>query len=288
MLDREVKPSWNRKTDGSYIVVTDRLYKDVRDGLRLPDNYFRGANGVVLSVGEGLSDFAKVLQSKNKHIEVFAVDPIYELGGSLFDKTKRKENALNQAYGEYVNSLLVGDSTLPDPHRVAANSVYKLCFPDKTFTNILSHRAFEHIDFSRALPELLRVLKPGGEIRMGGLSLYYDMDSELLDTHYLEMFNSCEGQWRIHPGLSNSLDILTSNKQLTTYVLVDSYPKYKVREHYPQIGTGSLLIIRNDRQVPMLSELKDDKKHPNILVKVGDKNSETLYKTEIIKNKRKS
>lgn len=286
------RPNWMINTTGAeQVKVTPREYAVVRQGLRLPGNYF-STGDKVLSVGEGLSDFARKLH-ENYDVNVISVDPIYALGLKLFHKDPMVvERILTEAYGTYVE-LMSADGwgvnyserlPLPDPKRVIAGSVYKLGFPDNSFSKILSYRMFEHIDFALALPELLRLLKENGEIRMGGLRLHADLNKFTLSDQEIIMHNSMEGYSSPHPGLGSSLDTLVNKRGVSTYALITTSPGAKVGRAYPNVKIGTVLIIRNDNKIPLISDPSelDERSELNTLIKIGKKNVDGDYNISVV------
>ncbi len=284
--------SWIRNTAGNEgVVVTPRHYNVVSTGLRLPDNYF-STDELVLSVGEGLSDFGNVLEARN--INVYSIDPIYELGKQLFQKSPViVKNTLRHAYqgrvilssGAGLGKFMQNDELpLPNPKRVVAGSVYDLPFTNGSFSKILSFKLFEHIDFSQALTELLGILKPDGEIRMGGLRLHVDTKRRIISDQEIIMNNNFEGYCRPHPGLGDSMDILAKSDSLSTYALIDGFPGAKVGRRFPDIRIGSVLIIRNNSQLPLISNLNGRTSDNNLnkLVRVTGKVDDGEYSVSFV------
>ncbi len=272
----EVKPRWIKNTTGGEIIVTTREYQQVLGGLKLPDDYFLGGEKV-LCVGEGLSDFARKLQEE-KRVEVLSVDPIYELGVRVLQQDPHLvKQALEEYYkgkvlladNEGIRSLLIKIPQL-NPKIIIAGSVYELPFVSQSFNSILSFKLFEHLDFPQSLPELLRVLGPHGEIRMGGLNLNCDTKNRVISNQTIEIYDFIQLDKPLHPGLGNTLEILAQNNCISTYVLIDEYPRKKIREIYPDLLLGTVLIIRNDDHLPKIEfkETQIDNPYMNKLVKL--------------------
>jgi SAM-dependent methyltransferase len=273
------RPQWMVKTSDEPVVLTGRDYDTVLKNLRLPDYYF--APGVmVLSVGEGLSDFARRLHDE-RGVDIVAADPIYALGGDVLQSDPvRVFTFLKQKFGKHVDVDNAADPggirsygnggrdfgdrrfPLPDPGRIHSVSIYDLSsyFGDEAFDLIVSHKLFEHIDFERALPELFRVLKPAGEIRMFGLNLNVLTDSSVVLDSELIMENSNEGHWEPHPGLANAFDLPETNK-LSMYARISSFPKAKIARHFPKMRTADMLILRMDKTWPGIAQ--DEPSLPN-------------------------
>lgn len=282
-------PEWAVKEK---TIVACRDYESVLNGLKIPDDYFVEGEKV-LSVGEGFSNFSKKLHEE-KSVDSIAIDPIYEIHGKTIkneDGTEEKINifqsdpkkiaeSLYKFYGHSVRfDDIRGEGTfefpngeeipLLDPERSIAASVYKLPFPDNHFDKIVSYRVFEHIDFSKALPELLRVIKEGGEIRMAGLCLsVFPSKKKLtatiwepsLDGMYLETFHHLE--------VEKSFDSMIENDSISSYIFVDDYFTTKINRNLPDIRRGSALIIRKDNQWPKTNKTESTDPYLGKIMKV--------------------
>jgi len=197
-------------------IVTLRSFKEVVYQLALPIETIRSGDKV-LSVGEGLSNFSRTLMAETGAMVIAA-----DAGYSLFSPkdTPEQARAKIEAGGQKVvigNNLFSSDldNTLAPPQKegeeqlsVAAN-VYELPFDDNSIDQIVSTHLLEHIDFSRALPEMLRVLKTNGEIRFGGeeysFSQAEEQDAVLLPT---------DSDW--YQGWQKAFDLM-KEEQLSVY-----------------------------------------------------------------------
>lgn len=271
------------------VAVTARRYEEVLFGLGIPDHYFF-PDMRILSVGEGLSDFADRL-SKEKGVKVIAIDPIYSLGQQLLQsEPKEVRRILEGAYSMRVNLQTFGADTLPvlNPSRIISSSVYDLPFSDNMFDLVVSHHVLEHIDLALAAPEMVRVTKPNGEIRLGKpviqvlgdvirgmdpdeIAWYERLKLEVpkpierpikqLLTKILDIdgyFNISE---RPFPGnIPGALKWISRNPSLTAYLAFDTLPKRSAL-YEKGIYMGGPFIIRKDNEWPqvVVFNLEDSK-----------------------------
>lgn len=235
------------------VVLSSREYKTVVKELRLPADYFsRGMK--VLSVGEGLSDFARELHRKTR-LDVIALDPIYALGRRVLEEDPGKvAKILREAYGREVELAQFQEESdkipLPDRKRIVTGSVYELPFPDKSFDRVIGSRIGEHIDVNRAIPELVRVLKPEGGIRLSGILVSVIPSEEKLLPGRLE-YDGYWGDYYFLPikGIEEAMQFL-AEKNLVVYVVLDELPRRsEVREGLEAYNAG-IMIIRRDNQWP--------------------------------------
>lgn len=153
------------------VLVTDRDYEQVMHFMRLPKDYFNPGDQVV-SVGEALSDFTTQIKDKFG-VNAIALDPIYSLNPTDFNNesssaSKKLSNVFDK---KDVVFQLMNNEQIIFPKEAMSASVYKMPFKDVSLDSILLSGVMEHIDLQKALPELLRVLKPSGEIRFSGTVL---------------------------------------------------------------------------------------------------------------------
>ena len=271
--DESGKPSWI-KSAKERIMVTPREYSDVAHGLRLPEDYFTPGMQV-LSVGEGFSDFARKLHDE-KGVGVYSLDPIYRLGKSILNKDPNQvQKAIQEAYGRHIRFEYFNrpELPLPDPKRIVAGSIYNLPFKDRSFDRIVSYSVLDHLDLAEALPEVARVLRPGGEARfagtaLGGLGDFIPTDREghptvrntkkLLHNH-IEIETVRRGfEYNIElmPGLGNlggGMQWLRQHPELSAYVFFGSIdskdPLLTIYGNY----FIDQLIIRNDDKWPIVT-----------------------------------
>lgn len=165
------RPEWH-KSLSEEITVTGREYELVFEGLNLPDTYLTSGS-VVLSVGEGLSGFARGLK-RHYPVQAVALDPLYRNPDVVSKEPKVVKAILEEDYGtrlRYVEHQSNDPKTvpLPDAKRALAGSVYSLPFFNNSVDLIVGYGVVEHIDWLQAVPELLRVVKDSGEIRVSGV-----------------------------------------------------------------------------------------------------------------------
>lgn len=232
--------------------VSNRKYEEVLKGLRIPGDYF-SSESRVLSVGEGLSDFASVLHQKG--INIIALDPIYSLGKELFGKSVADtKKIIEERYSgrirfiDYRFDEKAASGQLEEP--LVAGDVYSMPFPDGSLTNILGYKIFEHVDLSRALPEMVRVLADGGEIRLGGVMLAANPKERKLLPGFLE-FDSLSGSFYLVKAnnIKEAFSKLSADNSLRLYVILDElHRRHWVRETGAYMA--GVMIIRKDTVTP--------------------------------------
>ena len=132
-----------------------------------PDEYVMTGsfgNRLILSIGEGLDRMVPAL-AKTGHL-VRALDPLYALGASGIEKDLNQSSY--QEAVEYIRAnrdWLVAGSVLHIPY---ANNSIDLIFCSRLFNNL------DDASVKPALMEILRVLKPGGEVRIGMVSQVFE------------------------------------------------------------------------------------------------------------------
>lgn len=262
-------PSWlNPPIKEGTVSTTARPFEFVELASRLPEGYF--APGMkVLSIGEGLSGFAKGLHDQFQ-VDVVAADPIYSLGDKVVgrspDETKK---AIKAEWGGLINfnpfeSKELGSSmqneVLPqiDKSKLVAASVYELPFRNEHFDKIISHRLVEHIDLAKALPELLRVLKPDGEIRMAGVQMFAIPEQFRLLKSGLRAVEG-GGPWRsiveevIRGNIPQTFEWLVGNPGVKTYVVFDRLPRIHVSlldNNMRGVCNAGIMVFRKDNITP--------------------------------------
>lgn len=253
------------RTKENPLQVSAREHDLVYSSLRLPQNYFRSGMKV-LSIGEGLSDFARNLRTE-RGIQAIAIDPIYQLGRRVFQNDPQKvQKVLEDAYDgrvAYKKGYQRNQETvpLPEPKKVAAGEVYNLPFADTSFNTVFANQLLRYIDLSRAIPEFMRVLKPGGEIRIGGRMLQigiHDDNSKVLipglvhNPPYTYQEEFIEGE-----GVHECLQFIRDHK-LFAYVVVDELAPYYRTSPFRETYEAQTLIIRTDGQWPETSPITDE------------------------------
>lgn len=252
------RPDWIKTGTEAPSVVSYRRYDNIWPGYMFPGDYLT-PEMQILCVGEGLSGFSKEL-SKKTGASVIAIDPIYELGKSILGKTPDQlRRALKGRYGEYVGlNQRSGDDIVigPDPKKILAASIYGAPFVDGHLDIVLAHRLIEHIDFSLALPEMLRVLKPNGEIRLGGVLLsLLSSENDSVDERRLYSgvvgYNGSEGGyifWEMF-GFSRAMKWLSKQEKFNAFVASSVTPS---RSEVRDLGgtVAGTMIIRKDEVQP--------------------------------------
>lgn len=264
----ETRPSqtWIRpeRTRENPLQVSGREHDLVYSFLRLPQNYFHPGMKI-LSIGEGLSDFAKDL-CVEKGADAIAIDPIYQIGRAVLQTDpKRVQDALRDAYDGRVvyksgYQSKQDEVLLPDPKKIAAAEIYNLPFTDGTFDTVFANQLLAYIDLSRAVPELVRVVKPGGEIRIGGRMLQVGIadDSKVLipglahNPPYTYRDEFIEGE-----GVHEALQFLKS-RNLSAYVVIDEIAPYYRTSPFQKTYEAQTLIIRTDDQWPQTTPLQNE------------------------------
>lgn len=155
--------------------VTPRSYELVAKSLGLDmENLKSGTK--ILSIGEGRSDFASVINKKfeEKNITAVALDPIYSIANPKLSEEKFvdsiKSSGLSVKVGmpEHLASN-TSFANLQDSYKNrldVAGTIYQLPFAAESFDLIVLPSVFEYVDLNKAMPELLHVLKKNGEVRI--------------------------------------------------------------------------------------------------------------------------
>ncbi|MCL5784611.1 MAG: methyltransferase domain-containing protein [Patescibacteria group bacterium] len=277
-------PKWIEPELERSVKVSPREYEIVEKKLHIPRSYFV-SHARVLSVGEGLSDYSKKLGRKYK-VDAIALDPIYELGKRILNKDPKKvAKILQKEYGEAVEYIGLQQNfdkvPLPEKKRMIAGSTYNLPFSDAAFDLVVTNRMVEHIDLSKALPELVRVLKPSGELRMAGMFMVAQLGTGTLYPYQIE-FSGSLLDWGYHTiqtlGTDKAFEWLQSQSALKAYVVADKLPRRsEVRDGFKAYEVG-VLMIRKDDQIPQVESLPQedmpaglDKKYPYLgkLFRIG-------------------
>ena len=281
-----VKRAWGKKTETGKdvkeeppvsnnglveeFVVSNRKYEEVSRDLRLPENCF-SPNSRVLSVGEGLSGFASKL--KQEGIEIVALDPIYSMGRELFGKSiPDTEKIIQNRYKgrvKFVDYRFEKIASDQPEEPLIAGSVHSMPFPDDTFTHVFGHRIFEHVDLSEVLPEMVRVLKKGGEIRLGGVMLSaLAEEKKLLAGMY--QYDGLSGglHFESAKGMMEAFLALSRNKDLKMYVILDGLPhRSEVRETGSYIA--GVIVIRKDNEIPKYTSFSEEERKQYYNVKTA-------------------
>ena len=252
-------PDWikHNATQEHPVFVSAETYEKVVEEARLPMSY-QTPNSTVLSVGEGLSNFTKRLQQKG--VRAYALDPIYSLGATLFqhEQPSTVDQSLLNRFGGLVRfnrRWLHTDRKidLPDPSTVIAGSVYDLPFQNNSFDLIIANRVYQHIDLAAALPELVRVMKPHGEIRISGALLHAQPEQRKLFPLGFT-FSDNFRQYQPVSGIrvNEAMEWLGSEQDLSSYTVLNGIPKNDELCEYHGMYSAGILIIRKDDQTPKI------------------------------------
>lgn len=269
MTRTEAEPRWFNKNGTEKMVLTFRSYEDVRQALYLPETMIRKKH-FVISLGEGMSDFADNLAQKTG-ARVLAVDPLYELGDEILVRNEKElRKRVEARYNHRITVSNIAEHRIlasmnPEPpmrkkENMVAGSVYELPFPSQSVDYIFAHRLFEHIDFPRALPELLRVIRPRGEIRFSGLGMYVFRHEHppSLSQYILEEKSDKRYYWTPHPGWKEQLECLSFHSQVQTTIVSSEEEKSPLfrdlPELAPEIEFGRAIILRQDQYLPWMEE----------------------------------
>jgi SAM-dependent methyltransferase len=212
------------------------------------------------------------------------------MGGKILtqDEKQLRKN-VREYYGDNVTvrNLVEHSDTAtlqPEPpkrdrEKMVAGSVYQLPFADQSVDLILAHRLFEHIVFPEALPELLRVIKPGGEIRLSGIRLYVfpNANPPLVSQYELDFTNQNDAQWIPHPGWMEQMQLLTQKPNLQTTLVSSPHTLSKPKRLYPDLESGEMIILRQDKKTPSLA--LDPKAHIWKLSHEEEKQRQGYYRT---------
>lgn len=242
-------------------VLSNREFLGVYANLSVPETYFRPGQHV-LSVGEGLSNFARKVRDEFG-ASVTAIDPIYSLGKEILtlDKEIIKQR-LDEYYGDGVRYIdfrpkladWPAEEQVPDPSQLVAGSVYELPFKNKSFDTIVSNRLMEHINFAQAIPELMRVIKSEGEIRFGDCLISAVPRQQLLLPGRAERTEEGGDKIMIHPspGFYEGMHWLAENTEASVYFQLTGQNRYAhIDERFKLFYTAGLMIIRLDQMEPV-------------------------------------
>lgn len=228
-------------------VVTLRGYDEVRQDLFLDVDGIQEGSRIV-SVGEGFSDFAQTLQHET-HTRVLAIDPVYGYAHPQDGVELASQKIENAGVGRINRLEQVVVKPFP-PGKLpefAAASVYDLSFiPDGAIDLVLANRVLEHVDASKAIPELVRIVRPDGEVRLGTPSIIYHHASK--DELFLGMVQRDDEGYRSEVPFGNERALvayLEAHPELQIYVFT-----YKEAAHHR--SRGLLMVIRQDGQLPKL------------------------------------
>lgn len=272
----EISSQWTGNALDKQIVVRDRKYEDVLNDLRTGREPFKPGQKI-LSVGEGLSDFGRKLAAETK-ASVVSIDPIYQLGRKVLqDRAGKAAKEIRKWFGGKVAFSRVGDIgvtdgdrtrvPLPDRKAIVAASVYELPFENEHFDQVLSFSLLEHVDFSRALPEMTRVLKDRGEIRMGGTHFQLRPDEGKLMPRAIIMVEQFVGRREEYAGGFEQAVQQLHTAGLKAYILVDM--AYQMRlSRDPKMRLGTVLIIRKDETIPKIEGFNPESE---ALMRLGEK-----------------
>lgn len=272
-----ITKEWLRTTEGGPIVLTGRSFEVVHEYLRLP-HAAQLSKLQVLSIGEGLSNYAQTLKNEFG-VRAVAIDPLYQ-SASIFQQEKQEvQYEVSKYFGDQVIVRNIERSNLLDSASrlfpklangdLVAGSIYDLPFASHSVDLITANRVFEHIIFPESISELLRVIKETGEIRLSGLFLTGVPSEGYVYDHILNPIDRCSGVWVPHQGLGNGFEILSALKRhqnISSYLVFDQFPKPKVRSMIPNALNASMLIIRCDDTVPYLQTQEIEPIEPQLFL----------------------
>jgi len=269
------KPLKYHQTPNETVIVTSRSYEEVMTDLHIPESYFTPGQRV-LSVGEGTSSFARTLREKG--VDCIAVDIIYALGNKLFDsKTKiEAEDELNlvshkriQYRGDQKMAGVADSINLnqegPEIDQMVAADTAKLPFPDNTFDVVVADYLTLYVDLEKTIPELIRVLKPGGEIRLGGVGLRILLKHKIIDENFYG--NGHNKYFSPACKMSEAFSWLGQQENITVWALLDNYVSgYSKSCDYngifrKEIGevpysSGTIIIKKDSKDTPVLGRME--------------------------------
>ncbi len=258
------------------IIVTGREYETVWKELYLTEASFRKGTKV-LSIGEGLSDFAHCLHQRLGTIAT-PVDPIYACGPQLFNHDPRVvHDVLRRSLGERYSFSTLGlrDPSrvpLPDPSTVVTADVYHTKFPDKSVDMVVAHQLAEYIDIDQAVQEMRRIVRlDNGEIRFGGVPVFSIPEQKRLLSFIWKRNEEEEGeleQEEALDGLEVMMENLRSRSDASLYVLADHKRRGGGGFLLSSLTLTPLIIIRFDDRKPLINNPEDP--------------SQTLYKVNLI------
>lgn len=239
-------------------IVTDRTYTEVIDGLSIPENLFEGKK--TLSIGEGLSDFANGLADNG--FDIVAVDRIYHLGDKVLNKTKPNEYTLLDKNTSFKSYKLSDNKHFDPPNKskvnIGAADANALPFDDGRFQLVVSNRLFEHINMSKALPEMLRVLDSNnGEVRMGDSLLHcIPVENILTDGSWEKL--TYDYEFIRKRGFKKSLEYLSDNQpDVSFYIVVGILPRSSQINDFAQL-VKTLIFVKGDKVPEITSHIKGD------------------------------
>ncbi|GEM_PF-2596474 len=248
MSENTNSPDWLDSTREE-IVVSARDYEHVLSGLMMPEEYFLPGAKIV-SVGEGLSSFISELNQKFD-VEGIAFDPMYQHG-------PKKEIQKQLTEGQMVYAHLREDKETdsekgPAENEMVAGSVYDFPFKDRSLDLVIASYIAEHINLKRALPEMVRALKVGGEIRFS--AAHFDIDpNEKIFLPFKTEYDGYEGTTFPSQTKDASEAIKWALKQqgLSLYVVTNGYNHRSEVRSEGLINSG-LFIVRKDSKAPVVT-----------------------------------
>lgn len=264
-----IEPPWLRgRSEISQVHVSARSFEVIKKVLAYPESELK--KGKVLSIGEGLSDYACKLHQQ-MGVDAIAIDPIYELGLEIFTTDKDKiKKLLTEKYGKRVifNPLRdeIGFPSAeqtkvqpPNQGKIMAASVYELPFKSEAFTHIVLYRTIQHLEPKDALPEMIRVIKPDGEIRMGGLPIEASIFRGELYPGQFKLKRGMEGnEFRPYGSfLKPMMEYLAKNPELRAYIIVDVLNSQGDKIWQDLVSPRSL-VIRKDGNLPKTADLRTE------------------------------
>lgn len=260
---------WERsKIKQSPVVITGRTYQEIAGDMLFPSHYFT-SNQRALSIGEGLSNFARTVHNQ-WGTNMLAVDPVYSIPGilelgTLVDHADglglrpsdeiitRIEDQIRMTWGENygLGSFNLNQTEGPIPSKVIAASATDLPFKNGSIDTIVSYRFLQHVDTDRAVPEMMRVLRYDGEARHGLVLMTADpFASRLINAKF-------------HFKPSGTLSEVANNRirqcmswakenQVKIYIIIRNP---EPQGWYPgRIAEVNSLVFRKDSQIPMVDE----------------------------------
>ncbi|OGY12684.1 MAG: hypothetical protein A3A58_00275 [Candidatus Blackburnbacteria bacterium RIFCSPLOWO2_01_FULL_41_27] len=282
-VDKKIE-DYGYDSENKDIIVSGRPFEAVWNNLQLTEQAI-APGSKVLSVGEGLSDFARKLEMRTNS-KVWALDLIYRHGTELF---KQNPAEVYKYLSERYKGLLkpkLGNKNFPNRKQLIAGDIHDLPFSDSTLDLVIGSTVFEHLNLERALPELVRVLKNSGELRLSGCLLdLIPAENKLYPARVAIDGYGGDAYVMRAKNVVPALQWLIQQEGLTGYIVADQ-PNHRTEGVYK----ADVLVIRKDQNLPLIkqetnTDIDDLQRYPFIgktykIEKVGsEKSTNRLYTT---------